>query len=310
MYFSPFQNVLGFVSFLTPQLLALPKYLARQITYGTLTQMGISFAQFSGGLSWFALQFETIQGYRATIARLDQLNWATGHSGGTNHHVTHRRTSSTSLRVRDLSLGTPDGRTLIRGLHLTVTPGERWIVRGPSGVGKSTLMRALAGIWPYGSGSIDLPRDAGILFLSQRNYVPIGSLKAGLCYPSRPELFDDELCAVVLTQCELPGYVHMLYQEDRWGHRLSPGEQQRLAIARILLQAPHFALLDESTNAIDTQTERNLYQLLIARLPHTALVSISHHNTLTDFHDHALDIDIGGKVRISHLSHTIKEVRQ
>jgi putative ATP-binding cassette transporter len=163
-------------------------------------------------------------------------------------------------------------------------------VRGPSGSGKSTLLRALAGLWPFGNGSIDAPVNARMMFIPQQSYLPVGTLKAALTYPAAAANFSDEECCEVLRQCRLEGYVDRLHESDHWWRILSPGEQQRLAAARVLLQKPDYVFLDEATSALDTENEAHLYRLLTERLPKGAIVSVTHRNSLAEFHQETLDI--------------------
>ena len=289
MRFESFTELVGFITTIVPMVFALPQYFAHQIVFGTITRMGGAFQQLNGALSWFVNNFSQIQLYRATIARLAQLDWAT-RVGLEGDFIAVRAGDSDAIVGQELRLDTPDGRILISGANFSIGPGERWLIQGRSGAGKSTLMRAFAGIWPYGYGTISLPKDRSFLFLSQRNYIPRGTLKAAICYPAKPEFFDDELCEEILIRCELPGYVRQLYKQDRWSHRLSPGEQQRASIARVLIQRPDFVLLDESTSALDGETERKLYRAMIDELPGSTFVSISHHDTLNDFHTRVLRV--------------------
>ncbi|WP_057009723.1 ATP-binding cassette domain-containing protein [Pseudomonas trivialis] len=173
---------------------------------------------------------------------------------------------------------------------LRVNPAERWLIRGPSGCGKSTLLRACAGLWSHGVGDIELPSGAQLMFLPQKSYIPTGSLKAALCYPAEADHFTDARCHQVLIDCCPEHRASSLTQTERWQHVLSGGEQQRLAIARVLLHRPDFIFLDEATSALDAATERHLYQALIAQLSTSAIISVAHRQSLADFHDHHLDL--------------------
>jgi putative ATP-binding cassette transporter len=289
MRFDPYTNVLGIVAFMVPMIAALPKYFAHAIDFGGMTRMGGAFSQVNNSLSWFVNNYTQLQQYRAVVARLTELDHATK-SSEEKSGISVVRGSATDISVAKLSLRTPDGRKLFDEIDFAVAPGERVLIRGKSGVGKSTVMRAIAGIWPYGTGTIDVPANAKTLVLSQRNYVPSGTLKAALCYPSDVNAFGDEECRQALIDCQLNEYVDRLDEVHRWGALLSPGEQQRLAIARALLHKPDFLFLDESTNATDAATEQHLYKTLIKRLPRTSLVSISHNATLDDFHTRTIRV--------------------
>ncbi|WP_420992754.1 ABC transporter ATP-binding protein/permease [Cupriavidus sp. 30B13] len=289
--FNPLNVVLLHISVFVPTFIVLPRYLAHAITLGDMSMMGSAFTTLVITLSWFIANYQGLQNFRVIVSRLDGLERATSAAGGAaeGRAIAHAAAGQ-RLVASGLTLATPAGRVLARDLSFELAPGERWLVRGPSGAGKSTLMRALAGIWPYGGGTVTIPHGAKILFLSQKNYLPTGTLKAALCYPSAEDAFPDAVCRQMLTDCQLGHYCGQLEESAPWGHRLSPGEQQRLAIARALLQRPDYLLMDESTSALDLDTERHLYGLLVQRLPNTTLFSISHHTTLGAFHTHVLHV--------------------
>ena len=164
-------------------------------------------------------------------------------------------------------------------------------MRGPSGSGKTTLFRVLAGLWPFGRGSIATPQDARVLFLPQKPYLPIGTLKDALCYPDRPDLHTDAECAEVLDACGLGQLASRLGETTNWSLVLSGGEQQRIAFARALLYRPEWLFLDEATSALDEAAERKMYELLKQRLPATTLISVAHRQSVAAFHERQLVID-------------------
>jgi putative ATP-binding cassette transporter len=161
---------------------------------------------------------------------------------------------------------------------------ERTLVTGPSGAGKSTLFRAIAGIWPFGSGSIAIPAKAKLMMLPQRPYFPVGSLKAAIVYPAEADTFSPDRVSDVLIAVGLPQFASQLEQEAHWNRMLSLGEQQRLGLARALLHAPQYLFLDEATASLDEASEAALYRLLEEKLPATTIVSIGHRSTLVAFH--------------------------
>jgi putative ATP-binding cassette transporter len=174
---------------------------------------------------------------------------------------------------------------------VSVEPGSRWLVHGPSGAGKSTLMRALAGLWPFGDGTIDAPVDAKMMFIPQQSYLPIGTLRAALSYPSPGGTFSDEESREVLRACNLEAYGDRLEEAGHWAKMMSPGEHQRLAAARVLLHKPDFLFLDEATSALDADNELHIYNTLTERLPNAAILSVAHRESVALFHDYKIEIE-------------------
>jgi putative ATP-binding cassette transporter len=222
---------------------------------------------------------------RSTHIR-EAISPATVH-GGINLHYT----STNALTTTGLSLALPNGTPLARVADVSIEPGSRWLVHGPSGSGKSTLMRALAGLWPFGDGTIDAPVDAKMMFIPQQSYLPIGTLKAALSYPSPGGTFSDEESREVLRACNLDDYADRLEETGHWAKILSPGEQQRLAAARVVLHKPDFVFLDEATSALDADNELRLYNTLVERLPKAAILSVAHRESVAMFHDYKIEIE-------------------
>lgn len=167
---------------------------------------------------------------------------------------------------------------------MTLQRGDRLLIVGPSGCGKSTLLRAIAGIWPYGAGAIGVAANANTLFLPQRSYIPIGTLREALSYPSLASEYSDPQLMRVLENCRLKHLQRWLDTSANWSHRLSPGEQQRLAFARALLIRPSILFLDEATSALDDETEQLMYCLLVDELPDVTLISVAHRNSVAKYH--------------------------
>jgi putative ATP-binding cassette transporter len=189
-----------------------------------------------------------------------------------------------ALLVEELAVGLPNGQEIVRLSEFSIEPGERVLVTGPSGAGKTSLFRALGGVWPFGSGSIRVPQGASVLVLPQRPYMPLGTLRGALAYPAPQDAFSSEEIDDVLKAVGLGAFHDQLDETAYWADKLSGGEQQRLSIARALLQKPHWLFLDEATAALDEGSEAALYRLLIERLPGTAIVSIGHRSSLVQFH--------------------------
>jgi vitamin B12/bleomycin/antimicrobial peptide transport system ATP-binding/permease protein len=289
----------GQIAIIFPIVVASPRYFAGAYTMGVLMQIGSAFGSVSDSFSWFINSYSSLVEWRATVNRLREFKRvmrathlkesvlpATEHGGINLHYV-----DSPSLSTHNLKLTLPNGTPLATIDDIVIEPGARWLVRGPSGCGKSTLLRAFAGLWPFGEGSIDAPVGAHMMFVPQQSYLPIGTLKAALAYPSAADTFSEEACREALVACRLGDYVERLAESAHWTRVLSPGEQQRLAAARVLLHKPDFAFLDEATSALDPANEAHVYRLLNDRLPQTAIISVAHRESLAAFHPHILDIE-------------------
>ncbi|HEX2013530.1 MAG TPA: ATP-binding cassette domain-containing protein [Roseateles sp.] len=275
-----------------------PKVLAGALTVGAMVALQSLYGQTLGKLNWFANAWSEIVGWIAVVKRLQQLD--RGIEAGPAGGITVRDADGATLSTQALSLRLPGGRVLADIGDLRVQAGQRWLVRGPSGVGKSTLLRAIAGLWPHGQGRIETPLGR-LLFLPQKSYLPWDSLKVVLSYPDPVGRYSDEECRRALVDCRLPRLAERLHECQRWSMQLSPGEQQRLAFARALLACPDFLFLDESTSALDADTESHLYGLLLERLSATVLVSVAHRPALARFHTHGLSLAAEGPARIEQL---------
>ena len=180
-------------------------------------------------------------------------------------------------------------------LDLDLSRGDTLLIKGASGSGKTTLLRSLADLWPFAEGEVRRPLGAGSLFLSQRPYVPLGGLRTALAYPESPDGIDDERARAVLRQVQLTHLTEHLDEEIDWAARLSPGEQQRLGFARILISRPQVVFLDEATSSVDEGIEHAMYELIRAELPDTILVSVGHRSTLEGFHAGQLELQGEGR---------------
>jgi putative ATP-binding cassette transporter len=290
-----------------PFVVASPAYFSGRMPLGGLMQTAAAFGNVQGSLSWFVENYRTLAEWRATVDRLTTFEAAmdaarsAAESGEGVHAVTvvpaggKAAAQPAALALRDVTLDLPDGRRLIEGAEARIAPGEAVVITGPSGSGKSTLFRAAAGIWPYGSGRVEVPEGARVLFLPQRPYFPLGSLRRAVCYPRDAEDFSDEQVRAALTEAGLPRLVDRLDEEDAWDRRLSGGEQQRLAVARALLVRPDVLFLDEATASLDPAAEERLYTVLKERLPGTAIVSIAHRPAVARFHDRGMRVE-GGRL--------------
>jgi putative ATP-binding cassette transporter len=237
-------------------------------------------------LSFFVSVYRSLAEWRAVVARLDGFEMSI-------ESAAHLKSREDSIRfskdggevdLEKLLVRLPNGTPQVAADGFAIRPGERVLVTGPSGAGKSTLFRAIAGIWPFGSGTISVPANAALMMLPQKPYFPIAPLHAAVAYPSEAGAFSAERIREVLNEVGLPKLAARLDEEEHWNRVLSLGEQQRLGIARALLQSPQFLFLDEATASLDEPSEAALYRLLQEKLPGTTIVSIGHRATLEAFH--------------------------
>jgi len=287
----------GQAAIVFPLIVAAPRYFSGQLTLGGLMQMSSAFGQVHGALSWFVDSYASLVNWQASANRLIDLDQTiagaeadeAARDGVRGIVVTPGRDDT--LRLHGLVLNVP-GRAgdapLTAPVEWSVGPGERWLVSGPSGSGKSVLFRALAGIWPYGGGRVEHPAGKRLMFLPQKSYVPVGSLANALCYPQPVSSYALSDLRTLLHDCRLAGLADRLEEVDNWAMRLSPGEQQRLAFGRAVLQRPDFLFLDEATSALDEESEAAMYALVRDRIPQTALVSIAHRSTVARWHQRQL----------------------
>ncbi|CFB61492.1 ABC transporter ATP-binding protein [Pandoraea apista] len=283
------------IAIVFPIMAAAPRYFAGAFTLGVLMRIIDAFGQVSDGFSWFVNSFATLADWKATINRLREFTRVidappSPSDASAISVVTGGNAASPGYAATDLHLALPNGTPLAVAGSFAFAPGSRWLIRGRSGCGKSTMLRALAGLWPFGSGRIDVPANARVLFLSQQSYLPIDTLKAALAFPSSPDTFSDDECRAALAAVNLGQYADELQTVSHWARRLSGGEQQRLAAARALLQKPDYLFLDEATSALDVESEEAVYEALHARLPGTTMVSVAHRETLGRFHQHTMTL--------------------
>ena len=278
------------IAIVFPFIVAAPRYFSGAISLGQLTQISSAFGQVQGALSFFVTNFAGAGGLAAWKASVDRLLSfhtaleATRTAQATATAVRVADSASEQISAHDLEIALPDARVVIAGANFTLARGERVLLAGPSGSGKSTLFRTLAGIWPYARGRIVVPQDAQLMFLPQRPYLPIGSLRDALAYPAPPERFAEAEYLETLERVRLEQFAAALATAANWSQAMSPGEQQRLAIARALLHRPQWLFLDEATASLDEATEAHVYHTLLAALPDSAIVSIAHRRAVADYH--------------------------
>jgi len=271
-----------------PFILVTPAFFANRIMLGALMQTAEAFGKVQDALSFFVTAYNTLADWRAVVARLDgfetSIRSAEELAASKSSIQVEPSGTTDTISIEQLLVELPNGEPLVTASGFSVSEGDRVLFTGPSGAGKSTLFRAIAGIWPYGSGSVTIPAHASLMMLPQRPYFPIGTLKAAIVYPAEADAFPDEQVRDALVAVGLPKLAQRLNEDEHWNRMLSLGEQQRLGVARALLHAPQYLFLDEATASLDEDAEAKLYHLLADRLPATTIVSIGHRSTLAAFH--------------------------
>lgn len=288
---------LAYLAPVVPLVVALPRYLAGDIQLGGLMQTAQAFSSVQWALSWLIDNFPRFADWRASTDRVVHLHVALTDLEETVEAPDGERIELTAgdtdkLILREVGLSRPDGEALVAEAEVEIGRGERVLIRGQSGSGKSTIMRAVAGVWPWGTGSVELPRG-DIAFLPQKPYFPLGTLREAMLYPRNPENVTDDDLREVLHAVGLDHLRGRLDETERWDHILSGGEQQRVAFARVLIQKPHWIFMDEATSALDEPGQENVMRLLMERLPDTSVVSIGHRPGLELFHTRELVLEPG-----------------
>lgn len=279
------------IAIIFPFVVAMNRYLAKEVSLGGLMQVASAFGRVQDSLSYFVDMYSSIAQWQAVVMRLTYF-------GRHMHEVSQqaeqfhveRFATSEAVSVEQMQVNLPDDTVLLQDINFNLQPGRNVLIKGVSGSGKSTLLRALAGIWPFVTGKINLPKTEELMFIPQKPYIPLGSLREALLYPGNKPLSDEELL-YLLDLCQI-GYLRdKLDLVADWSHVLSVGEQQRLAFVRAHIQEPKWLFLDEATSALDEDTEAAMYALLAERLRQTTLVSIGHRSTLNKYHELMLVID-------------------
>jgi vitamin B12/bleomycin/antimicrobial peptide transport system ATP-binding/permease protein len=284
-----------------PFIMVSPAYFSNLMQLGGLMQTANAFGQVQNSLSVFVTLYRSIAEWRAVIQRLhgfEQSVAAARQLSVTPPVIEVTRTDKQAVSFKDLVVRLPKGVPLVNVNDVSIGVGEQVLVTGPSGTGKSTFFRALAGVWPFGQGRVELPKNARVMILPQRPYFPIATLGASVAYPAEPGEYDSGKVAELIAAVGLPALAERIDEEAHWNRMLSLGEQQRLGIARALLHAPDYLFLDEATASLDEAAEAALYRLLEARLPHATIVSIGHRATLAAFHERRLAFTQQGDLRV------------
>lgn len=286
------------VAIVFPILVAAPRYFSGAIQLGGLMQISSAFGQVQGALSWFVDSYGSIANWKASVDRLLTFHRALDETHAEAEHpagIRIEESPADTIASDDLDINLPDGSRLLTHAAFNLTPGERVLLTGPSGSGKSTLFRSIAGIWPFGSGKICLPAGAKLMFLPQKPYIPIGTLREAVSYPAEAGSFSDKTIGKILEDVRLAPFAHRLEESRNWSLAMSLGEQQRLAVARALLHRPKWLFLDEATASLDEALESHLYALIAERLPGTTIMSIAHRPNVAAYHDRRLSFTRSGE---------------
>lgn len=282
-----FNKTIDTISMMLGILFALPKFVVEKMTVGDLMQMATAFSYVVNGLCFFMDAYAQIAAWRAVIDRLIEFSNQMSLVDQQVNPCIQSQSRDTALHVQGLKIDTPNGRALLSDWSETIQAGERVLVMGAFGCGKSTLLRCIAGLWPFAQGRIEKP-NGRFIFLAQKPYFPIGTLKNALNFGYGP--FSEAAIVNALTSLQLQRFVPLLEQDDHWMQCLSLGEQQMLAIARVLLVQPDWLFLDEATASLDLASEAVVYQSLMEELPMLTLVSIGHRSSLTTYHSRTLHL--------------------
>jgi putative ATP-binding cassette transporter len=287
------------IAIIYPYVLLAPAYFADKIQLGGLMQTLNAFSSVQDAFSYFISAYRTLAEWQAIVDRLDGFEASIASATALKAHadiVQVGAPDSGAIALEKLKVNLPDGTPLVSADGFRFRRDESTLVMGPSGSGKSTLFRAIAGIWPFATGTIAVPAHATLMMLPQRPYFPVGSLHMAVAYPAPEDAFSTQQLAEVVTAVGLPALATRLDEEAHWNRMLSLGEQQRLGLARALLLKPQYLFLDEATASLDEPSEAALYRLLAQLLPATTIVSIGHHASLEAFHRRTVEVvGDGGK---------------
>ena len=283
------------IAIIFPFVAAMNRYLAKEFTLGGLMQVASAFGRVQDSLSYFVDTYSSLATWQSVVMRLTYFGRHMQEvSADAERFHLDRFVAAGEVRAENMQVDLPDGTPLLKDVTFTLEPGANVLIKGVSGSGKSTLLRAIAGIWPYVEGTIALPEQEELMFIPQKPYLPLGSLREALLYPGNKPVSDEVLIAL-MEQCQIGYLQDKLDIVADWSHVLSVGEQQRLAFVRAHIQEPLWLFLDEATSALDEETEAIMYTLVGERLPATTIVSIGHRSTLNKYHQHILQLDKANK---------------
>lgn len=273
------------IAIIFPFVVTIPRYLTKQITLGGLMQISTAFGRVQDSLSYFVDMYASIAEWQAVVDRLTGfgLHMQEVHSENPQINLQREVSNDNKIIMENLEVGLPNGRVILNNVNVTLTSGTNVLIKGLSGSGKSTLLRAIAGIWPYVHGKIIMPVRDDIMFIPQKPYLPLGTLREAVLYPGT-QCRDNTELATLMNECHIGYLIKDLDIIADWAHVLSVGEQQRLAFVRTLIYKPQWLFLDEATSALDEETEAAMYKLVAKNLPQTTFVSVGHRSSVNKFH--------------------------
>lgn len=290
------QSANGALTPLIPLVLVAPKYLSGGLTLGAVMQLASAFMSVQIAFNWFIDNSVRVAEWMASANRVDELAEALesldiGVIMEDKEFIEFGVSDDDTIHIEDLAVAHRNGRIVIAGANVIIPAGEKLLVSGPSGTGKSTLVRALAGLWPWGSGRILLPKNAHMAFVPQKPYIPLGTLRQAMLYSISDKEITDEMIEGAMRRCGLGYLVKHLDEEQRWDQRLSGGERQRTAFVRLLLQRPQIIIMDEATSALDEESQVSMLRLFNEDLAGATVISVGHRAGLEDFHDKKLVLE-------------------
>lgn len=289
------------VSVILPLMVALPNYFDKVFLLGGLIQSLRAFASVQDSLSFIVTSYPRIAEWQAIAQRLttfvNHMSDAEQQAEKENH-IKHGKHAVNTIVVKQLTINTPRGELLLENVTADFVHGSHYLIKGPSGIGKSTFVRTMAGIWPYASGEIIFPETQRIMYLPQKPYMPIGTLAEAILYPDHSQEELKSQLKDILKLCRLESFIPRLYETAAWSEQLSPGEQQRIAFARVFLHKPDWAFMDESTSMLDLANEEYLYALLKTQLPGCSIVSVGHRPSLDVHHTHTIEMEKFSRQRL------------
>ncbi|MCC2666828.1 MAG: bacA [Gammaproteobacteria bacterium] len=283
------------ISVILPLVVALPNYFNKVFKLGGLMQALSAFSRIQDAFSFIVNSYTAIAEWQAVMHRL--LTFLNHMDEIEKNIVQHNQfifseNTENKIITKNIIIKTPQGKKLLGNINQTLIHGKNYVVKGHSGLGKSTFVRMLAGIWPYGSGEISLPIDKkSVMFLPQTTYMPLGTLREALLFPNKTNSASDEVLITLLQAVDLAQLTNQLQQVTHWAEHLSPGELQRIAFIRVILQQPDWVFLDESTSAMDLVHEKQVYTLLKNKLPNCSVVSIGHHPSVDEYHNEEINLE-------------------